>query len=85
MTISPLKKAVDLVGSQVELAAQIRKRIPGCKVKQGHVWGWLNTHKSPAPPSEYCIPIEQITDGAVTRYDLRPDVFGENPVQEKAA
>jgi DNA-binding transcriptional regulator YdaS (Cro superfamily) len=27
-------------------------------------------------PAERCIPIEVATGGKVTRYDLRPDVFG---------
>lgn len=30
---------------------------------------------SPIPP-ERCIPIETATKGKVSRYDLRPDVFG---------
>ena len=29
-------------------------------------------------PAERCLPIEEATNGAVTRYELRPDVFGEN-------
>lgn len=30
-------------------------------------------------PPEWCRPIEFATDRAVTRYDLRPDVFGKGP------
>lgn len=30
-------------------------------------------------PAEHCRAIEQATNGAVTRYDLRPDVFGASP------
>ena len=30
-------------------------------------------------PAERCMAIEQATNGAVTRYDLRPDVFGPAP------
>ena len=40
---------------------------------------WRRTGKVPA---HHCIPIEVATKGAVTRYELRPDVFGK---QEKAA
>jgi len=29
--------------------------------------------------AERCIAIETATDGVVTRYELRPDVFGEPP------
>ncbi|NKI17415.1 helix-turn-helix domain-containing protein [Spongiibacter sp. KMU-166] len=28
-------------------------------------------------PGERCVAIEEATKGAVTRYDLRPDIFGE--------
>ncbi|MCB1687714.1 MAG: helix-turn-helix domain-containing protein [Halioglobus sp.] len=27
-------------------------------------------------PAKWCIPIEDAIDGAITRYDLRPDIFG---------
>lgn len=30
-------------------------------------------------PAERCLPIEEATNGAVTRYELRPDVFGKSP------
>lgn len=26
-------------------------------------------------PAEWCLPIEQATNGAVTRHDLRPDLY----------
>jgi DNA-binding transcriptional regulator YdaS (Cro superfamily) len=51
------------------------------KVSQAHVWNWLNSD-TPAPPSEHCRAIEDIADGVVTRYELRPDVFGETPACE---
>lgn len=38
-----------------------------------------------AAPPERCIAIETAVDGAVTRYDLRPDVFGEAPLDRAAA
>lgn len=31
------------------------------------------------PPPERCLAIEAATAGAVTRYELRPDVFGAAP------
>lgn len=42
--------------------------------------------RKPIPP-KLCIPIEAATDGAVTRYEARPDVFGAPPVaaESKAA
>jgi DNA-binding transcriptional regulator YdaS (Cro superfamily) len=68
-----LARAVAIVGSQARLANLIEK-------KQGHVWDWL--YKTGRPLPECCIPIETATNGIVTRYELRPDVFGES--QEKA-
>ena len=34
--------------------------------------------------AERCIEIERATDGAVTRMDLRPDLFGNLPKSSKA-
>lgn len=36
-------------------------------------------------PARWCVPIEQACNAAVTRYDLRPDVFGEAPAKTEAA
>lgn len=44
-------------------------------VRQGHVWAWLNRNKS-GFPAELCKCVEAATNGAVTRHDLRPDIFG---------
>ncbi len=45
-----------------------------CKrnISQGHVWAWLHRYKQ--VPPEYCPAIEILTDGRVTRQQLRPDV-----------
>lgn len=67
-----LQEAVSIIGGQQALAARIG-------VRQAHVWNWLNRDKSPVPPAEYCLPIENATGGRVTRYELRPDVFGPAP------
>lgn len=45
--------------------------------KQGHVGKWL--HRDKKVPAELCIAIETAVRGAVTRYELRPDVFGAAP------
>lgn len=45
-------------------------------VTQGRVSQWLKGERIPA---ERCAAIETATAGAVTRYDLRPDVFGAAP------
>ncbi len=39
---------------------------------------WLARKRVPA---EYCIAVEKATQGIVTRYDLRPEVFGDKPEQ----
>jgi DNA-binding transcriptional regulator YdaS (Cro superfamily) len=67
----PLQRAIALVeGGQSGLARAI-----GGTVKQGHVWYWLHA-KDGQVPAEYCQAIEAATGGRVTRFELRPDVFG---------
>jgi len=79
---NPLQKAVEIAGGQTCLAKLIG-------IRQSHVWNWLNRSLG-VVPAEYCIKIEQATNGSVTRYDLRPDVFGasadceSNQTQEAA-
>lgn len=72
---SAIQRAVDHVGSQSLLAAQVG-------VTQGRVWQWCNGDRVPA---ERCADIERVTAGQVTRYDLRPDVFGPAPTEQKVA
>ena len=71
--LSALEKAVQLAGGQTALAKTV-------DVKQGHVWWWLN--KSGKAPAEKCIDIERATNGAVTRHELRPDIY---PIEPGAA
>jgi len=66
--VAALRRAVEKLGGQAALAR-------ACGVKQGHVWHWLN--KSGRVPGNHVLAIEAATDGAVTRYDLRPDIFCE--------
>lgn len=66
---NPLQKAVEITGGQTQLAKLIG-------VRQSHVWNWLNRSLG-VVPADYCRAIEEATNGAVTRYELRPDVFGE--------
>lgn len=69
-----LERAIALTpGGQSGLAAAI-----GGSVKQGHIWYWLNK-KAGQVPAEHCQAIEAATRGQVTRYELRPDVFGPAP------
>jgi len=67
--MTPLESAITFCGSQSELARRI-----GGKVRTGHIYHWLRRKV----PSEQCAAIEMATGGQVTRYQLRPDVFGES-------
>jgi DNA-binding transcriptional regulator YdaS (Cro superfamily) len=69
-----IEKAVAIKGSQAEFAKAISKSQP-----------FVNDmlHGKKRVPAELCQKIEAATNGAVTRYDLRPDVFGEAPVKSK--
>lgn len=44
-------------------------------VTQGAVWQWLKGETRIT--AERAIQIEKVTGGAITRHDLRPDVFGK--------
>lgn len=63
-----LKEAILIVGSQSALA-----RACGGRVRQQHIWNWLNRDKK--VPAEYVIAIERATLGRITRYQLRPDIY----------
>lgn len=63
--MSPLQRAVEIAGSQAALAERIGKQ-------QQHVQYWLKVGKV---PGEHVIPIEQAVAGAVTRHELRPDLY----------
>lgn len=72
MNTHPLQKAIDLAGSQSELARRVG-------VKQQHVWKWLNRNKR-GVPGEYVIPIEEAT--GVSRHELRPDLYPPSDTTE---
>lgn len=85
--IDAIMRAVGVFKSQTGLARAINKQINDPdnpdKVKQGHVWHWLN--KSGRVPSEYALVVQTITTNKgepVTVHELRPDVFG--PAEKKA-
>lgn len=68
-TKDPLARAIEILGSQQALADALAIRSPS-------ISGWRQAGRVPA---ERCAAIEQLTNGAVTRHDLRPDVFGPLP------
>ena len=61
-------RVIDIVGSQTELALRLG-------VKQPSVNNWKIRSRVPA---ERVLEIEKLVGGQVTRYEMRPDVFG-NP------
>ena len=66
MDKTPLHTAVEFAGSQSALGRMIG-------VRQGYIWKWLQSGRT---SPKYCLAIERVTFGKVTRYQLRPDVFG---------
>lgn len=70
--MNPLDLAIEAAGGIVKLATAIglRPNVVGNWKLRGQV------------PAERCLAIEQATAGAVTRHDLRPDVFGPPPADE---
>ncbi|HET7592549.1 MAG TPA: helix-turn-helix domain-containing protein [Rhodanobacteraceae bacterium] len=76
MNTEPIKRAAEKLGSHRGLAT-------AAGVTAGMVSQWVNGVRPVA--AHHCIRIEQATQGAVTRYELRPDVFGEAPPAAKAA
>lgn len=62
-----LLKAIDLLGDQTTLAQEL-------ELTQGQVSSWV-VGRRPIP-AKHCRTIETLTKGAVTRFDLRPDIFG---------
>ncbi len=61
-----LRMAIELLGSQAALARCVGIRPQA--VQQWAVKGRV--------PAARCLSVEQATRGRVSRYDLRPDVFG---------
>lgn len=73
---SAFARAVEILGGQTATALAI-----GGTVRQQSVSFWLVKKDGQIPP-EHCIAIERATAAAgecVTRYELRPDVFGDSP------
>jgi DNA-binding transcriptional regulator YdaS (Cro superfamily) len=76
MKDAPLSRAIAAVGGQSELARRIGKT-------QGHISSWLR--REGKVPAECALAVEGACEGAVTRYDLRPDIFGPPPSKRAAA
>ncbi len=66
----PIQKACEKAGGQTALANSISE-LTGTVVTQQRIRNWLA--RGDRVPAEYCVAIEQATEAAVTRRDLRPD------------
>lgn len=64
-----------LAGGQAQLASGIRQRLPGSKIGQVHVWGWLNSVKMEVPPADVVLPIVEHLEFRMTPHLLRPDLY----------
>lgn len=72
-----LAKAINMCGSQSELARRIGTQQP-------IIWGWL--YKTGIVPSQHLLAIEEATDGKVTAYHLltaAPDFESRAKIEEK--
>lgn len=68
--MTPIERAVEICGSQRLLAE-------AAGVTPSFVSQWV-TEARPVPATK-CQKIEAATNGAVTKAELRPDVFGASP------
>jgi len=73
--IEALQKAVEAANGQSALARAI-----GGKVRQGHVWLWLQNGKV---PGEHCRAIAAIAGDDQLVHHLRADIFGPAPKPER--
>lgn len=69
MAKAPLQRAIEIAGGQSALAR-------GIGTIQQNIWFWLNKANGRVP-AEHCDAIERATAGAVTKQQLRPDIFKE--------
>ena len=63
--MTPIQKAVFIVGGQSALARKLKKTPQA-------IQKWCSKNHVPA---SQVIPVESAVDGAVTRHELRPDLY----------
>ena len=66
--MKPIDKAIEIFGTQTALAEAIGATQP-------FVSQWVRNERPVSP--KFARKIEEVTNGVVTRYQLRPDVFGD--------
>lgn len=89
MSKSAIQKCVDLAGGQTALVEKMKPHLSDAlapRLRQGHVWGWLNRDRmSPVPPAEYVTAMSKAVEERVSPYDLRPDIFPAPAHSQSAA
>lgn len=65
-----LVRAIEVIGSAAELSRMLG-------IKPSAICPWERC------PAEHAAEVEYRTNGVVTRYQLRPDIFGEDPVSKR--
>lgn len=75
-----LERAIEIAGSQAELARRIAKFKNDPRIKQAHIWNWLNRDEE--VPANMVLAVEAATlDGTgrpqVLRHDIREDIYPE--------
>lgn len=74
--IAALRRAIEILGSQSRAAEVVG-------VKQPTI-SWTSRHGAKVP-AEWCIPLEVATEAAVTRHELRPDLYPYETPRHTAA
>ena len=71
-----LERAIMIIGGQAELARHL-------EIHQTTVWEWVHkaarNRKKGEPPPKYVTRIAALTEGAVERSEIRPDLFQPQP------
>jgi len=80
MQTTPFQDLVRIAGSQAELRRLINAHLPA----EEQITAQAVSKWEGGIPANRCILLEQISGGAVTRYQMRPDIFGEAPAQQAA-
>ena len=65
--MNPSKTLIKIFGSQSELARKL-------EISPQAVQLWIKNERIPA---HRCLELERLSQNRVTRYELRPDIFGE--------
>lgn len=69
-----VRAAIKAFGTQTALAVAL-------KIERSAVSQWKRV---PVNPKNRVLEIEKVSKGAVTRYEMRPDIYGQSPQQDAA-